>query len=79
MVRVRYLGISDPRAAFDELRPLRGKILEMQRSLRPFGPDYLILDAVKKALDTAAYHFAGEPDFFALKPASRTRNSSAES
>ena len=40
----------------------------MQRHVRPFGPDYLILSAVTKALDTAAYHFTSEPDFFALKP-----------
>lgn len=39
----------------------------MQGRVRPFGPDYLILDAVKTALDTAAYHFTSEPDFFALK------------
>jgi len=41
----------------------------MQGSVRPFQSDYLILDAVKKALDTAAYHFAREPHFYATKPA----------
>lgn len=40
----------------------------MQTQCRPFGPDYLILDAVKKTLDTAAYHVTGEPDFYALDP-----------
>lgn len=40
----------------------------MQTKVRPFGPEYMILDAVKKALDTAAYHFTREPDFFTAKP-----------
>jgi hypothetical protein len=64
----RYVGITSPKDAFAELRPLRQRIIAMQGRVRPFGPDYLILDAVKKALDTAAYHFTSEPDFFSLKP-----------
>ncbi len=67
MVQVRYTGIASPKAAFDELRPFREKLLRMEQSYRPFGSDYLILSAVIKALDTAAYHFTFEPDFFALK------------
>ena len=34
---------------------------------QPFGPDYLILDAVDKALETAAYHLTREPSFCATK------------
>jgi hypothetical protein len=68
MVPVRYTGIANPTQAFAELRPLRQRLIDMQGKLRPFGPDYLILDAVKLALDTAAYHFTREPGFFALKP-----------
>ncbi len=68
MVPVRYTGLPDPKGAFDELHPLRERVRGMQDRFRPFGPDYLILDAVRKALDTAAYHFTHEPDFFALKP-----------
>ena len=67
MVQVRYIGITNAAAAFDELRPLRERLIRMQGVCRPFGPDYLILSAVTKALDTAAYHFTREPDFFALK------------
>jgi hypothetical protein len=36
----------------------------MKGQVRPFGPDYLILDAVDKALETAAYHFTREPSFY---------------
>jgi hypothetical protein len=64
MVQVRYLGIGNPKAAFARLKPLRDEIM-----LRPFGTDYLILDALTKALDTAAYHFTREPDFYSMKPA----------
>jgi len=69
MVRMRYVGLVVPKAAFSELAPLRSKLLAMQNSYRPFGPDYLILSAVVKALDSAAYHFTGEPDFYARRPA----------
>jgi hypothetical protein len=68
MVRMRYPGLTDAKAAFDALRPLRAQILRLQAQCRPFGPDYLVLSAVTKALDTAAYHFTGEPEFFALRP-----------
>ena len=67
MVQVRYGGIPSPKEAFAELKPFRARIIAMQGKVRPFGPDYLILDAVKTALDTAAYHFTSEPDFFAIK------------
>ena len=46
----------------------RNRVIEMQMRCRPFGTDYVILEAVNKALDTAAYHFTREPNFFALKP-----------
>jgi hypothetical protein len=50
------------------LRPYRKELLDLQSRHRPFGPDYLIISAAVKALDTAAYHFTREPDFFSLKP-----------
>lgn len=68
MVHMRYPGVSQAKAAFEGLKPFRDELIRMQTRCRPFGPDYLILDAAKKALDTAAYHFTGEPDFYALKP-----------
>jgi hypothetical protein len=64
-----YLGISNPKEAFERLRPFRDELIRMKSQMRPFGPDYLILDAVDKALTTAAYHFTREPDF-SLKPPS---------
>jgi hypothetical protein len=68
MVKMRYIGLTDPKGAFSDLRPFRNAILAMKSRCRPAGPDYLILEAVQKALDTAAYHFTREPDFFSLKP-----------
>jgi hypothetical protein len=69
MVRMRYPGVSDPKTAFEALRPYRAALLELEMRCRPFGPDYLVLMAAKDALDTAAFHFTRDPQFFALKPA----------
>lgn len=63
MVPVRYTGITNPTEAFADLRPFREGLIAMQGRVRPFGPDYLILSAVTKALDTAAYYFTREPAF----------------
>ena len=66
MTRVRYTGLNDAHADFDELRPLQRRLIAMQGRLRPFGSDYLVLEAALKALSTAAYHFTREPDFFSV-------------
>lgn len=66
VTRVRYTGLNDPHVVFEELRPLHGRLVAMQGRLRPFGSDYLVLEAALKALTTAAYHFTREPDFFSV-------------
>lgn len=68
MAPVRYLGIPDPKKAFDALRPLHAEIIRLKSGCKPFGPDYLILEAVRTALATAAYHFTRDPDFFSGRP-----------
>lgn len=68
MTKLSYRGLTDARAAFEALRPLRKAVVEMRSRCRPFHSDYLILDAVDKALTTAAYHFTREPDFYAGQP-----------
>jgi hypothetical protein len=68
MVKVRYTGFGDPKAAFNDLRPYRSQLIAMQARCRPFHADYLILHAAQKALDAAAHYFTGDPTFFALKP-----------
>jgi hypothetical protein len=68
MGKTRYLGVHDPKAAFEALKPLHAGIIRMKTQVRPFGPDYLILDAVQSALVTAAYHFTREHDFYSAKP-----------
>jgi hypothetical protein len=68
MVRQRYVGLVDPKASFETLRPMEKALTEMMTKVKPFGPEYLILDAVHKALTTAAYHFTREPNFYGRKP-----------
>ena len=68
MAHARFLGISDPKSAFARLRPYREELLRLRNACRPFGSDFLIMDAAIKGLETASYHFTREPDFYALKP-----------
>ncbi len=68
MTRQRYVGLTRADEAFAALRPFRAELIRMKSQCRPFGSDYLILEAVKAALDTAAFHFTRDPAFFALKP-----------
>lgn len=60
-------SLIDPVAAFHDLRPLHSRLVAMQGRLRPFGTDYLILEAALAGLATAAEHFTGQPDFFSLR------------
>ena len=68
MVRVRYIGLSNPQAAFAELRPYRQRLIQMQMSYRPFGPEFRALLEAQEALDRAAAHFTGDPAFYGRKP-----------
>lgn len=62
------LGVADPKAAFNELRPYRQRLIDLQDRCRPFKTEFLILHAAQVALDAAAHFFTGEPDFYALRP-----------
>jgi hypothetical protein len=75
MVKVRYIVISDAYAAFNELRPFWEKLGRLQQKCRPTSFDYALLGAVRKALDTAAFHFTGEATFYGskLEPGYRER------
>ncbi|WP_395672796.1 hypothetical protein [Phenylobacterium sp.] len=64
MVARNYLGISDPKAAFEALRPYRNELIRLKTMCKPLGADYLVLDAAMQALDTAAYHFTRDPYLF---------------
>ena len=64
MVQRRYVGIGDPKAAFEALKPAHRALTAMKAHVRPLGADYLILEAAQKALMTAAYHFTRDPFFF---------------
>jgi hypothetical protein len=79
MTVVRYTGLGDAIAAFDALRPLHARLLAMQSRLRPFGSDYLVIEAVLKALGTAAYHFTREPDFFSIQASGRSAGAAGSS
>ena len=68
MVQVRRGGIRDPKAAFNELRPYRERLIEMMGTCPPFHAEFLMLHAAQKALDAAAHYFTGDPMFYGLKP-----------
>lgn len=68
MVRVRYTGVTQATATFETLRPFHERLVSLQAQCRRTGSDYLVLEGVRKALNTAAYHFTGEPDFFDRPP-----------
>lgn len=68
MVVMRYLGVTDPKRAFEALRPFHAELIRLKSGCKPFGADYLILDAVRVALTTAAYHFTRDPDFYSANP-----------
>ncbi len=66
MVQVRRHGLSDPGAAFNELRPYRERLITLMGACRPFQADFLMLHAAQKALDAAAHYFTGNPNFYGL-------------
>ena len=66
MTRVRYGGVRDPKALFEELRPFRQRLRAAQDLCRPFGPEYMMLGSVVAALDAAAHYFTGQPAFYAV-------------
>jgi hypothetical protein len=68
MVHVRRHGLSDPKAAFNELRPYRERLIGLMGTCRPFQADFLMLHAAQKALDAAAHYFTGDPYFYGLAP-----------
>ncbi|PZQ60258.1 MAG: hypothetical protein DI570_14540 [Phenylobacterium zucineum] len=70
MVKVRYTGLGDAREAFEALRPFRAALIAMRSRCRPFHTDYLVLDALDKALTTAAFHFTRDPEFYSARPPS---------
>lgn len=66
MVARRYVGIGLPAVEFEKMRPWREQILEMQSRVRPFGPEYHQLEALKRQLETTADHFTGQRGFFTV-------------
>lgn len=63
MVARRYAGIVNPEAEFAKMKVWREQILEMQDKVRPFGPEYHQLEALKRQLETTADHFTGQKGF----------------
>lgn len=68
MAKQNYLGVRDPKGSFEALKPYRQSLIRMKMEVRPFGPEYLLLDEAMTALDAAARHFTGDPTFYALRP-----------
>jgi hypothetical protein len=66
MVQINRRGVRDPRAAFNDLRPYRERLIMLMGACRPFQADFLMLHAAQKALDAAAHYFTGDPNFYGL-------------
>ena len=64
MVRMRYLGIGEPRDANRRYAVWRADLAALRLNCAPMREDYLALDALIKALDATATHFTGEADFY---------------
>lgn len=68
MTQRRYSTPDNPTAEFEAMRPAFNAIRQMMERVKPRGPDYLVLEAVTTAMNTAAYHFLRDPYFFGSKP-----------
>ena len=69
MVKVRYLGVHNPRAELEKMRPTRDLAIRLMQQCRPSGADYLALLAISQAILQAARHFVPEePHLFSAAP-----------
>jgi hypothetical protein len=68
MVKINYVGIGDPIAAFDALRPYVAELRKMQMKCKPFGRDYHAIAIALDGLESAAYHFTRRPHFYQGEP-----------
>ncbi len=68
MTPVRYTGVTDPQRAFDQMRPLVKQLGDLKHKCRPFGRDYHALSIALDALETTAFHFTRNPNFFNDRP-----------
>jgi hypothetical protein len=59
-----YVGVQDPEARFEELRPYVALLRKMQRGCRPFGRDYHAIAIALEGLESTAYHFTRRPHFY---------------
>jgi hypothetical protein len=64
MVQTTYPGIGDPLVAFEDLRPYVAQLRNLQRRCKPFGRDYHALAVALESLESAAYHFTRQPNFY---------------
>lgn len=63
----RLADRAEATAAFRALSPYAARLLELRGRCRPFGRDYLALDIARQGLETAAYHFTREAQFYGAK------------
>lgn len=50
--------------AFEALRPYARQLRNLQARCRPFGRDWQALNIALQGLETAAFHFTGNADFY---------------
>lgn len=54
-------------AAFEALTPYVEQLRRLQSRCRPFGRDWAALDIAKQSLESAAFHFTREANFYGAK------------
>ena len=64
MVKVNYLGVTDPGREFAALRPAYDRLRAMMIRCRAMDPDYLVLMRAMSALGEAGQHFTKDPHVF---------------
>ena len=68
MVKLNYVGLTDPVREFEALKPYVNELRKMQQKCKPFGRDYMAIAIALDGLESAAYHFTRRPHFYAGKP-----------
>lgn len=54
-------------AVFQALTPYADQLRKLQGRCRPFGRDYLALDIAKQSLESTAFHFTREANFYGAR------------
>lgn len=68
MAKQTYVGITDPVAEFEKLKPYVHQLRLLQQKCKPFGRDYHAIEIALDGLNSTAYHFTRRPHFYSGGP-----------